>query len=377
MVRICYYISDYGYGHASRSIAIIRRILNSFENSKIFIKTGYPFEFVNRSLPCNNVETIRTENDVGVVFKKHDVVVDKKKTEKSVSEWLNRWEDYVKREKKFCDTNKIDLILSDITPQSFIVSDELGIPGIAISNFTWYYIFSNLFGENEKSRRIKEAYMLADATLVLPFNEEMEYMKKKGGISLVSREVTQNRSDLRKMHGVSDDDFLVFIGVGRSFDKNFLNNMKNVTHANLRILVSPHIELPFRNIIKIPPNVTETQNYIAACDMVVSKAGYGVVSEAVRGKVPLIVFKREGFKEDELMQNEIERNGIGRVISKETFLNGEWIDELENLDKYKNGLYKLGRRLTSDGTTEIVKFIESLMGDNHEHPDQGRGIQDR
>ena len=34
MTNICFYTSDYGYGHASRDIAIIRRILDEFNDIK-------------------------------------------------------------------------------------------------------------------------------------------------------------------------------------------------------------------------------------------------------------------------------------------------------------------------------------------------------
>ena len=47
MTNICFYISEYGYGHASRDIAIIRRLLYEFNDEKICIKTNEPFNFVN------------------------------------------------------------------------------------------------------------------------------------------------------------------------------------------------------------------------------------------------------------------------------------------------------------------------------------------
>ena len=80
MTNICFYISDYGYGHASRDIAIVRKILNENKDVKIFVKTDGPFHFVRQSLPQKNVEVIQTKNDIGVVFKGNSVSVDKEKT---------------------------------------------------------------------------------------------------------------------------------------------------------------------------------------------------------------------------------------------------------------------------------------------------------
>lgn len=361
MVNVCYYISDYGYGHASRSIAIIRDIL-SIKKVKIYIKTGYPFDFVRQSLPQENIEVIKTKNDIGVTFKQNSFVVDKAKTRKMLDEWIISWNDYIKREREFCEKNDVDIILSDISPQPFIVAKELGITSIAISNFTWYYIFSELLGQTKSTEKLKCAYESADMVMVLPFNEEMECVKNKKEVDLVARNITETRESVRKKHSVMADDLLVFIGVGKSFDHSFLKEMMFLNSPNVKFLFSSHIELPFEKGIRIPIDETETQNYMAACDLIISKSGYGVVSEAVQAKIPLLLLKREGFKEDELMHEFIKINRIGKTISKESLLSGEWVNELENLDKYKTEFENLGLRFKKDGKKEILDTITGLMG---------------
>ena len=364
MTNICFYISDYGYGHASRDIAIIRKILNESNNVKIFVKTDGPYNFVRQSLPQKNVEVIQSKNDVGIVFKGNSVSVDREKTRKVLDEWLASWDEYIQNEKRFCEKHNINLILSDIVPQPFIVADELGISGIAISNFTWHYIFYNLFGDAPATERIKEAYQCADVALVLPFNEEMDFLKfrRKKEISLVSREISEGRRDMRGKCGVSDDELLVYVGVGLSFDSSFMRNMKKIAMPDVKFLVSSNAELPFGNVIKIPNNETETQNYIGMCNLVVSKTGYGTVSEAVRAKIPMFLLKREGFKEDELIGNKVEEMGIGKFISEKSFLDGDWVSDLNinlnSLGEYIKRFDNLNSRFKSDGIPEIVKVIK-------------------
>ena len=367
MTNICFYISDYGYGHASRDIAIIRRFLSEDDDVRIHIKTDKAFHFVKQSLLQKNVEVIQQKNDIGVVFKENSVIVDRVKTEKMLKEWLNSWDDYIQNEKRFCENHNIDLILSDIVPQPFIVADELDIPGIAISNFTWHYIFYNLFGDTPATERIKEAYQCADMALVLPFNEDMDFLKfrKKKEISLVSREITVDREEMRRRHGVRDDELLIYLGVGISFDPAYMRGMKKIDVSNVKFLVSSNAELPFENVIKIPNNETETQNYIGMCDLVVSKTGYGTVSEAVRARIPMFLLKREGFKEDELIGNKVEEMSIGKFISEKSFLDGDWVSDLNlnSLDEYIKRFDNLNSRLRSDGIPEIVEAIKEV--NNH------------
>lgn len=363
MTNICFYISDYGYGHASRDIAIIRRILSEYNGVKIYIKTEGSFHFVRHSLPQKNVEVIQTKNDIGVVFKENSVTVDREKTEGMLKEWTNSWDGYIQNEREFCETHEVDLILSDIVPQPFIVADELNIPSIAISNFTWHYIFYSLFGDIPATERIKEAYQCADIALVLPFNEDMNLFRRKKGISLVSREITVDRHDMRRECGISNDELLVYVGVGISFDSSYMHGMKKIDVPDVKFLVSSNAELPFENVIRIPNNETETQNYIAMCDLVVSKTGYGTVSEAVRAKIPVLLLERDGFKEDELIGNKVGEMGIGRFISEESFLDGVWMNELYHLDVYTKGFNNLNSRFKNDGIPEIVEVIKEVS--NH------------
>lgn len=74
-LNICFYISDYGYGHASRDIAIIRKVLEELP-VRVFIKTDGPFQFIKQSLPLETCACVRTKNDIGLVFKDGSLKVD-------------------------------------------------------------------------------------------------------------------------------------------------------------------------------------------------------------------------------------------------------------------------------------------------------------
>ena len=50
MKTICFYVSDYGYDHATRSIALIKKILFRYPDSRITVKSGGPFDLLAKSL---------------------------------------------------------------------------------------------------------------------------------------------------------------------------------------------------------------------------------------------------------------------------------------------------------------------------------------
>jgi|WetSurSiteA1Bulk_404760.scaffolds.fasta_scaffold00797_3 uncharacterized protein (TIGR00661 family) len=357
-VNICFYISDYGYGHAARDIAIIRRILIDC-NANIFVKSEGPYRFIEQSLP--NATAVKTRNDIDLAYIKNSVVLDKAETEKRLNSWLLSWDEYISNEIAFCSKNNIDLILSDIVPQAFIVADELGLPGVGISNFTWHYIFFNIFGKTDAVTSLEKAYARGEMALVLPFNEKMSLFKRRIPIGLVSRYQTMDRSAMRKKYNIGEDELLVYIGVGRSMDTAFLKEMKDSIHPRVRFLLSSGLCSPLKNAIKIPAEETETQDYIAMCDLVVSKTGYSTVSEALKARVPMLLFRREGFKEDCLIADEIKRLGIGDEISEPTFLDGGWIDKLDQMEEYRGKFEDLDDRFKRDGASEAFGVMMDAM----------------
>jgi len=289
--------------------------------------------------------------------------VDKKETRKLLKGWSESWDIYIQKEKKFCEKNKIDVIISDISPQPFVVGNELGIPTIAISNFTWYDIYYDMFGKIEEVERIKEFYQLASIALILPFNDSMKIFSNRKKISLISREITAERDEMRRKHKIQDDEIVVYVGMGMSLNTAsfYVENLKNMAKSHVKILVSCNSRSFSNDFIKIPKNETETQNYINMCNLVVSKAGYSTISEAIRARVPMFLLKREGFKEDEILTRVVEKYGIGKTISWRSFFSGEWINEIGRVEEYKRNFDNLDSRLRKDGIPEVVDVISEVI----------------
>ena len=105
MKKICFYTSDYGYGHAARDIAVIRGLLDQFD-LEILVKAQVPFHFMRQSLPCARV--FQKKNDVGVFMKRDGTQVDSKKTGQMVDAWVDSWDEYIEEEAEFCKSEDAD-----------------------------------------------------------------------------------------------------------------------------------------------------------------------------------------------------------------------------------------------------------------------------
>lgn len=210
MKTICFYISDYGYGHASRSIALIRKILFHFPDCRIIVKSEGPFELLSKSLQDPRISVIRYRNDISIPLLPTEAV-DVEKTRVLLTEWQESWPDYIFREVRSCKEQGVDLILSDIATQPFLVAEELGIPSVRISNFSWDTIYEHLVLDMTRFiDNVRSAYSCATCVCVLPFHLPMEAFRKTVPVSLLSRDITVPRYLMREQLGLNEDDTVIF-----------------------------------------------------------------------------------------------------------------------------------------------------------------------
>lgn len=358
---ICYYISDHGYGHAARSIAVIRALLNTFKDIHIFVKAFTAYDFLANSLNDNRVTIIKQRNDVGVINCKFpfDVLFDE--SLQLIKAWFKSWSEYIKSEVNFCKKIGVSLIITDVAPQPLEVARQLGITSIIISNFTWQNIYGPFFGEQLKNELalMKKTYALADIAFVLPFEQEIK-AKKVIHVGLVAKGITSPKLKIRDLLGIKKNDFMVYFGVGFSMPGGFINKLH--VPKNVKILVSSNIPLSGEGILKLPSNVAESQDYIAVCDIAVIKSGYTTAAEAINGMVPLLITKRRGFSDDNAVCSAISKLGIGREISNRDFVSGNWLINIKTgANSLKQNYSILPERFKNSGIPKIMEELRQLI----------------
>ncbi|MEI7857821.1 MAG: hypothetical protein WCH85_10000 [Methanomicrobiales archaeon] len=361
MRTICFYISDYGYGHATRSIALIRKILSHYPDCRIIVKSEGPFDLLSKSLQDPRISVIRSRNDITIPLLSTGAV-DGEKTRILLTEWQESWSDYVAREVQFCKELGVDLILSDIAPQPFLVAEDLGIPSVAISNFSWDTIYQHIVpAMTEFIDDIRSAYSCATLACVLPFQLPMNAFRKTVTVSLLSREVTVPRNLMREQRGLDEDDIVVFFNPRCRVDPPGPEIYKKLSEEKIRLIMPSASAARHPQIISIPSSETESQNWIGMCDLVVTRCGYSTVSEAVKAKVPLVVWERPGFIEDTAIAADIERLGVGRSQDYNEIRSLDWIAELPGLSRYKQHYVQIAPNYSNSGSNDILSCLKEYI----------------
>ena len=337
------YASSHGFGHMTRCLAIIEELLETTDQL-IYLASGvyqnsFARVYLARFGDRVTYRDIRTE--VGLVNKDNSLQVDIPRLEHELTDFMAGWDTAVAAEVAILRDLPVACVISDISAIGIQVGEQLGVRNIGIANFTWCEQYEFLGLSETIIARFREVYakldLLIEYDLMLPA-PKLSVPRKQIGF-ICRRFDTDRIAAIKAQYGPS-----IFITCGKSAD---LNNIQ-IDNWHGTIFTTSGINITSAaNIVQLPVETFDTHNYLAASDVVIAKAGWGTISEALLSKRNLVLIEREGVLEDTENIEELKRRGVA-VSIKETDLariDMHAITDLiaeniirENLDAYENAV---------------------------------------
>jgi uncharacterized protein (TIGR00661 family) len=364
MPTITYFISDHGFGHASRSIAIIRSLLECDLEISINIHTSNPLNFVKNSLAFHDgskrVDYHEQMNDMGFIYDQNTGKIDSQHTISEIHTWINDWNcNYLFNEYRFLKAREIDLIVSDIAPQPFLLAKKLKIPSIAISNFTWYDTYQNFAVDQDDLETIWRAYREASLGLMLPFNLENMVFPTIFETYLVSRNPKRSKTQMYDLLDIESSTEVIYAGTGISLDNPFLQEWTEKT--NSLFILGSRSKIRGENVRSVPSTDTEGQDYIACSDIALIKLGYSSLSEAIRSHVPIIGVDFVQTAETREMVKKVHKLEIGKCITTEEYFRGKWLEDIPEVLEMQQNYSHLPDRFRKRGESQVANIILNLL----------------
>ncbi|MDN4523956.1 glycosyltransferase [Fictibacillus fluitans] len=315
MKTIAYYISEYGFGHATRSIALMREILKA-EELRVVVCTSFSLEFIRESMVEFGERVVYhgVATDVGYILQKDSLQLDKDTLNKACHDYLMDSDELAKQEIEYLTPLYVGCILSDIVPIAFEIGDRMNIPTVGISNFTWWSAYEGVV-DSSLNDEFRAMYEKMDHFIQLAGSKEPEFGRKSNEqFGFFCRE-SDDREVQRLRHQLNPfgEKKIVFIPIGMKIELN-MADWPLWNNEDCVFVVSSHMDIEHPNVVKVPAEYTEVQNYVAAADLVISKAGWGTVSEAVVHQKPLLIIEREEMNEDRNTINFLVGNNWCRLI---------------------------------------------------------------
>ena len=308
------YVSGHGFGHATRTAEVLRAVRARAADLPIVVCTSAP-AFLFEGLIAPPLAVRRVECDVGLA-QKDALVIDEAATVAAWRAFMASWDGLVAGEAEWLREAGARLVVGDIPPLAFEAAGRAGLPSVAVGNFSWDWIYAHLApgepGLVEAAARAREAYARAEVLLRLPFACDASAFRRVEDVPLVARKPTVPKALARERLGLDARPavLLSFGGLG----------LPGLRPAGFGALTGYQVLLGSQALDgPVPANVRRLDgpallaagldypDVVGAVDVVVTKPGYGIVSDCIGAGTRLVYTDRGDFPEYPVMVEEMPR----------------------------------------------------------------------
>lgn len=336
MHSVFFYISGHGFGHASRQIEVINAFGAAAPAIDIHVRTHAPrwlFERTSRvPFTLGHVEC-----DTGVV-QLDALRLDARATIDRAAAFYGRLHERAAIEANLLRAERARLVVSDAPPLACEAAAMAGVPSVVIANFTWDWIYEgyaeHLSGAPGLVPTIKHAYAKAAAAWRLPLHGGFDAFSTVVDMPFVARQSRHDERAVRAAFKLPTDRPLVlssFGGLGiRDLDLAGLDCLDEF--AVVVTATEPCGALPAGVHCIVESAIYERgfryEDLVRAADVVVSKPGYGIISECIANDTAILFTSRGRFAEYDVLVREMPRYLRCRYIDQDALFAGRWRDAL-------------------------------------------------
>jgi len=334
MKPIAYYITAHGYGHGTRSCDVLRALHRLYPEQPVIVTTDLPRDFLNSRLTgCDNLTFRQGAFDVGLV-QKDSIQSDLFQTLEKLEALYAREEALIEQEQRFIEENNVGLVVADIPAIPLAAAQRSSLHNIAIGNFSWDWIYEAYVPQNPRWKffveKFRSVYAKTDLLLRLPFAPPMEQFPNRKDIPLLASPGISQREKMATLSGANSNKPWVLLSF-TSLDLSF-RSLENIrAHNDYEFFCVEPLHFKNSSIHSISRNAVAFADILASCDIVISKPGFGLVSECIVNRKPLIYSDRGDFAEYPYLVEGIEKYLRNVHLPSEQLYAGDFFQALEKI----------------------------------------------
>lgn len=350
-------MSDHGFGHIARNIPIIVSDVRNYDACVYVVCGERHIEFAKQNIEMMLTEeeyeriSFRSEHtDIGLICKEGTLDVDTDKLTQACTDYLAQLPQKAEAEADWLTENKIDAVLCDMPLWSIEASELAEVPLLYVGNFTWTELYREFLPETIWKTYAKCYGKIRHSMLYALHNPEMLEFLQTSEItktSVTARSFHENAvAEIRSKHKRP----IVFVALGMSAQFKKPVDVSNVPYD---FYTTEGVPLVGENVEAIPYSTLNTQDFVAASDYVISKAGWGTVAECLLAHKPMALFRRDGVLEDRTTIRLLEERHLAVSITQ---------DDLKNIDGIIEKMNQLDGTYTEfyNCANEVAEKLMSL-----------------
>ena len=247
--------------------------------------------------------------DVGMI-QLDSIRVDVEATLDRLELLLSRRKELVEQEHSFLKETGIGLVVADIPGLPVEAAAMAGIPSVAIGNFGWDWIYADFLQRDRRWGPVvelfREQYAKADLLLRLPFCEPMNAFPRVKEIPLIATPGRAQRWEIASLTGCDPRKKWILLSFATlDWNEEALARVEAIDDYEF-LTVLP-LQWQRRNIHSLSREQVSFSDVIASADAVISKPGFGILSDCIVNRKSLIYADRSDFREYSILEDSIRK----------------------------------------------------------------------
>jgi hypothetical protein len=334
---IFFYISGHGFGHSIRQIEIINALLRIAPDLPIAVRTNAAAWLFGRTVR-GRVTLQPGDVDPGVV-QIDGLRLDERGTIEHARAFYATLPSRAEEEAARLQAGHAALVVADAPPLACAAARLAGIPCVVCANFTWDWIYSGYRDVapdvDPLVARLQGAYALADAAWRLPMHGGFESFGTVVDVPFVARYARSDRTRdrVREDLHLPETQALALVSFGGYGIRELPIDQLDCLDDWQIVLTTPRAQMdgaPLRRGVHCVPEELlyerelRYEDLVKAVDVVVTKPGYGIISDCLANGTPMLYTSRGRFAEYDVLVREMP--GVLRCgyLEMDAFLAGRW-----------------------------------------------------
>jgi L-arabinokinase len=339
LASVFFYISGHGFGHASRQIEIINALGALAPGLDIVVRTSAPRWLFDRTARVP-VTLLAGECDTGVE-QIDSLRLNERATIERAAAFHRTLEERSRQERALLAARDARLVVSDAPALGCAAAAAAGLPSVVVTNFTWDWIYQGypeeLASAPDLVPTIQAAYRRADAAWRLPMHGGFASFETIVDVPFVARHAGNARATVRETLALPRDRMLVLAsfggyGVG-GLDVTRLDCLDRYAVVLTHRDVSDRLPVSLDRVYQVSEGDLygagfRYEDLVAACDVVATKPGYGIIAECIANDTAILYTSRGRFVEYDVLVSAMPRYLRCGFIDHERLFAGQWADAL-------------------------------------------------
>ncbi len=328
-IRIAYFVSPHGFGHAARSAAVLSSLGARRPDIVPQIFSTVPAWFWEDSLGTS-FDYHQVLTDIGLV-QKSPIEEDPAATLRAL-ERIRPLAAAAAELSRSLQRLECRLAICDISPLGLAAARLAGVPSILVESFTWDWIYRAYFEAEPGLRAVAEemASYFDGADLRVQCEPITRPVSDARVVPPICRRARSTAGEVRARLGIDDELPIVLITMGgTSWPFGFLDRLQEAGELRFVAFAGTSESERRGNVLLLPDrSPVFVPDLIAAADLVVGKLGYSTVTEAWAGGTRYAFVPRPSFPEGESLATFVRERLPTLELERSRFVGGDWLDDI-------------------------------------------------